>query len=85
MIEDIGVTHLGSQTIKRVPELGWQNSVTFRRNHEYYIRKWGSPVIGNEVFETPFNNPAFGLRIDPFERHAPYPGYNRIDREVVKL
>lgn len=85
LIEDIGVTHLGSSTIKAVRALARQNAETYRRNHEYYGRKWGSVVIGNEKYATPFNDPALGLKIEAGDRHAPYPGYDRTDREVVKL
>jgi GT2 family glycosyltransferase len=85
VLPDVGVTHLGSQTINRVPELETQNRETFRRNNEYYARKWGSLTIGQETYATPFNDPALGLKIDAKDRFAPYPGYDRTDREVVKL
>lgn len=84
-IEDVGVTHLGSQTIRRVPKLSGQNNETFALNNLYYSRKWGSLEIGKETYAVPFNDPAFGLRINAEDRHAPYPGYNRADREVVRL
>lgn len=65
------VRHVGSGTIHRDPELNRRNAATFTANRDYYIRKWGGPN-DHEVYDAPFNDPLFGLRIAPERRHHPY-------------
>jgi hypothetical protein len=67
-----------------VPELNAQNQVTFPRNEEYHMRKWGGGY-GHEVYRLPFNSENFGWQIAESQRHDPYPGYGRRDKEMVKL
>jgi GT2 family glycosyltransferase len=76
--------HGGSFSIAGDAALARQNEVTALRNVLYYRQKWGSKP-GYGVYEHPFNDPACGLRIAPGERHAPYPGYNRTDQEIVQI
>lgn len=53
--------HFGSRTIKSDVELWNKNSVTFPKNQQYFLDKWGHPVVGDvermkEVYyKTPFN------------------------------
>jgi GT2 family glycosyltransferase len=76
------VRHKGSGSINMNLELRELIHQTFSRNEQYYIRKWGGNC-GKETYLCPFNQ--FGLYIAPEERHAPYPGFNRIDQEIVTL
>ncbi len=82
---ETSVRHWRDSTVSWNPELRRQGAVTFPLNTEYYARKWGG-VPGDERFSRPFDDPRFGLRIAPEDRHAPYgPGYDRSDREAVVL
>ena len=74
------VHHAGSQSIFTSPQLMMQNRRTHQLNNEYYIRKYGG-CIGSEVYKTPFNG-KFGLKIEPENRNAPYPGHNRTDLDT---
>jgi GT2 family glycosyltransferase len=76
---DTEVVHAGSSAIFASEELRRQNAWTQALNMAYYARKWGGPA-GDERFSTPFGNPAFGLRIAPEDRPAPYgAGFDRDD------
>jgi GT2 family glycosyltransferase len=82
---DTAVLHGGSSAIFANQELALQNRITQSRNIEYYMRKWGGHA-GHEEFDTPFGNPAFGLRIASEERAEPYgPGYDRTDRNLIAV
>lgn len=48
------LTHERSSTIA-LPEYGEQNARTYPENVRYYRRKWGGPLRGGEVFNTPFD------------------------------
>lgn len=76
------VAHVGSGTIYRDPELNRRNHSTFTRNQAYYRRKWGG-ANDHEVHATPFDDPAFTVRIAPEDRHHPYgPEYDRENPEA---
>jgi hypothetical protein len=75
---DTNVIHGGSMTISRDEILSLENMSTQRRNGEYFRLKWDSESI-EDGYKRPFNNPAFGLKIEIEDRSAPYPGYNRKD------
>lgn len=76
------VAHVGSGTIQRDPELNARNHATFTRNQDYYRRKWGGSN-GQEVYDRPFNDPRFSLRIASELRHTPYgPPHDRTNPEV---
>ena len=82
---DTSVLHGGSSAIFASPQLALQNRITQAHNAAYYLHKWGGDA-GREQFDTPFDNPALGLRITPDERAEPYgPGYDRADRGVVAV
>ena len=82
---DTAVVHGGSSAIYADAALALQNRTTQLRNIAYYMRKWGGDA-GREHFDSPFGNPAFGLRIDPEDRAQPYgPGYDRTDRDIVAV
>jgi GT2 family glycosyltransferase len=82
---DTNVVHGGSSAIFTSQELALQNRITQGHNIAYYARKWGGDA-GSERFETPFGDPALGLRIAPEDRAAPYgPGYDRTDRHLVAV
>jgi len=81
---DTNVQHVGSSAINNDEMLSLQNLVTQRASGEYYVRKWGG-LNGQETFKLPFNDNRFTLYIDPEDRHNPYPGYNRIDRNIVAI
>jgi GT2 family glycosyltransferase len=56
--------HFGSRVIKSDRELWEKNKITFPKVQQYFLNKWGHPVV-NEVnemkkvyFPTPFNDPA---------------------------
>jgi len=74
------ILHAGSKSRSIVPIQ--QHEEQFERNKAYYLRKWGGEKE-YELFETPFNDPALGWKIRTNERNAPYPGYNRMDREAA--
>jgi GT2 family glycosyltransferase len=80
---DTNILHGGGESLGD-PALAAQNRVTYQRNREYFIRKWGE-VDGHCRFERPFDDPRFGLYIPPQEREAPYPGHNRQDHEIVQV
>jgi GT2 family glycosyltransferase len=82
--EDTYVQHMGSSTIGALPELHSQNNVTFHANHNYYCNKWGGSP-GSEEWRLPFNSENFDWKITEDQRHDPYVGYGRKDREIVKI
>ena len=82
---DTAVVHGGSSAIFANQALALQNRVTQSHNMDYYMRKWGGDA-GREKFDTPFGDPAFGLRIAPEERAEPYGRlYDRTDRHLVAV
>lgn len=83
-LKDTAVHHIGSATIKANQLLRQQNHTTHGENDKYWERKWGAKKP-NGKFMRPFNNANFTAYIDPKERHAPYPNYNRTDKGIVRL
>ena len=82
---DTAVVHGGSSAIFANQELALQNRITQSHNIAYYARKWGGHA-GHEVFDSPFGNPALGLRIAPEDRAEPYgPDHDRTDRNLVAV
>lgn len=77
---DTNLRHAGSGSLEQVDRNVHDDQ--FMRNQGYYFRKWGGEK-GYELYEQPFNNPAFGLKIAESDRRAPYPGYNRVEREAT--
>lgn len=75
VVEDTSAVHQGSKTSLTVPDGVVLAQQAYDRNQDYYIRKWGGTHHSGERFERPFDNPAFGLKIEPENRHDPYPGY----------
>ena len=59
--------HFGSRTIKSDSELWRNNTQTFPRNQEYFLKKWGHPIVGDAeemrklYYKTPYNEPNRGL------------------------
>lgn len=55
--------HFGSRTIKSDQELWQANGQTFPKNQQYFLEKWGHPVVGNVdqmrqlYYKTPYNEP----------------------------
>jgi len=55
--------HFGSRTIKSDTALWQENTKTFPQNQQYFLDKWGHPIVGDvnrmrEVyFKTPYNEP----------------------------
>ena len=47
-------THITSSTLHSCREFEEKNRVTFSKNFEYYIDKWGGPP-GRELYKTPFD------------------------------
>ncbi len=53
--------HYGSRTIKSDNEQWRKNSVTFPKNQQYFLSKWGHPVVGEpdemraKYYSTPYN------------------------------
>lgn len=47
--------HFGSATIKNNPEVARLNDVSFQKNRQRYIEKWGG-LPGDEKYITPFNS-----------------------------
>ncbi len=79
---DTHVRHSGSSAINSDELLALQNLKTQKLSGEYYVRKWGG-INEHEIYDTPFNNPDFTLRIGPEERHSPYgPGFDRDDKDM---
>lgn len=56
-LHDALFVHKGSQTLKNKKEhgLGAQHDQEFRRNQEYYVKKWGG-LPGKESYLNPYNN-----------------------------
>jgi len=81
---DTMVHHYGSATIQNDPVISKQNAMTHMENMKYYSRKWGG-INGQEVNIMPFNDNKFDHFISADDRHAPYPGYNRTDHDIVKV
>lgn len=81
---DTMVYHGGSSAINKDPILARQNIHTQSKSGQYYHAKWGGNPH-HENYKIPFNDKRFDLRIDPEVRRAPYPGYNREDREIVRF
>lgn len=77
------IVHQGSKSSVSVPGMVQYLSQFYNLNQAYYYRKWGGASIGHELYDVPFNNPAFSISIAPAVRHAPYPGYNRTDQHLV--
>lgn len=46
--------HYGSQTIHKDFDIASINNVTFSKNHQYFVKKWGG-IPDQEVYTTPFN------------------------------
>ncbi len=82
-VTDTYVIHQGSKSVYTVPGLLNQHHITLQANYEYYLSKWGERE--KEHLLTPFGDPSLGLRIAPEDRHAPYPGRNRVDLDIVKM
>lgn len=74
-VEDTSAVHQGSKTSLTVSDGVALAQQAYDRNQDYYIRKWGGTHHSGERFERPFDNPAFGLKIEYEDRHDPYPGY----------
>lgn len=83
-VTDTEIVHIGRTTVRTSSDLKPQQDVTMQANSQYYQRKWGG-IPGAEQYTIPFNNPQFGLKIDYAARHSPYPEYNRVDQEIVKI
>jgi GT2 family glycosyltransferase len=81
--EETRIVHGGSQSLSQ-PSVARQNSVTYARNRQYYQRKW-SGEGGAEQHVRPFGDPRFTYYIAPSARDAPYPGFNRSDRDIVLI
>lgn len=47
-------THLTSSTLHSSKQFEERNQVTFAKNFEYYVEKWGGPP-GRELYQSPFN------------------------------
>lgn len=86
-ITTTNLVHQGSKSRTVTPIAHDEQVRQFRLNRDYYIRKWGGTQMGDqgepETYVTPFNDPHLGLYIAPADRRAPYPGYNRVDQEIV--
>jgi GT2 family glycosyltransferase len=73
--EQTACVHYGSLSIMADPAVRMENDVWYRRNQQYWWRKWG---MGSD-YTTPFNAGG-SLYIDPAERNAPYgEGFDRED------
>lgn len=81
IVEDTTAVHAGSKTSVTVPGLLEQANGWFAANEAYYRRKWGRIHTEGELYSTPFNDPALGLKINPAQRHRPYG--KQYDREDV--
>lgn len=82
---DTMVYHGGSSSINHDPLLARQNIMTQHKNSQYVWAKWNSDSH-HGGYKTPFNNPDFGLKIEPEVRHTPYgPDYDRTDRYIVRF
>lgn len=79
------VKHGGSQSIKQEDaDLMAQHHLTFTRNKEYYLRKWGGEPHF-EKYDFPFGESGYGFMIAPEHRDKPYGEFfDRTDREIVK-
>lgn len=78
------VQHGGSASlVEEDAELMAQHHLTFTRNREYHVRKWGGEY-GEEVYANPFNQPELGCFIASDNRHSPYgEGFDRVDQGIV--
>lgn len=84
MVPDTMIHHIGSAAIRTDEQLRNQNYLTHGRNDQYWQRKWNCPK-GQHGFYHPFNDPTLHpWLIRKEDRHAPYPGYNRQDHDIVK-
>lgn len=81
MVRETYILHYGSASMHRVDAEAFTEA--FRRIQSYYVRKWGG-INNYELFQKPFNNPAFTLSIPFEERRTPYPGYDRTDYEELE-
>lgn len=72
-VQDTNAVHQGSKTSLVMPDGVALAQQAYDRNQAYYMKKWGG-LIGMERFTHPFDNPAFGLKIEPGIRHDPYLG-----------
>lgn len=84
-VGNTNIIHAGSKSRWSVPANNAQHETTFALNRQYYGRKWGCVDQGTETFTVPFNDARFGLKIAADDRHAPYPGYDRTDQEIVTI
>lgn len=77
------VIHAGSKTLTHVPgEADWLAGA-FENTKTYYLEKWGGDQK-LEIYPTPFNDPACGLRIDYADRADPYPAHRPMWLERVR-
>ncbi len=83
-VDDTDLVHQGSANINIIPDLMEQHHQTFTSNKAYYIRKWGGEP-GKERFTQPFNDLRFSTRIAISDCGHPYWGFEREDREIVKI
>jgi GT2 family glycosyltransferase len=84
IIPDTMIHHIGSAAIRSDDNLKNQNYLTHGLNDQYWQKKWGCNK-GEHGHYFPFNDPAFHpWFIGKERRHAPYPGYNRQDQDIVK-
>lgn len=79
IVEETTAVHAGSKTSVTVPGLLDQTNGWYNANEAYYRRKWGAIHTEGELYATPFNDPALGLKIEPSRRHRPYGVYDRED------
>jgi GT2 family glycosyltransferase len=84
-IPTTNLIHAGSKSRHALPANNAQHEQTFPRNRAYYGRKWGCADQGTETYTVPFHEARFTLKITAEDRHAPYPGFNRTDHEVVTV
>lgn len=82
----IGITHLGSQTTKRNPDIQAMCDIWVPKCAQYFYRKWGKGPC-EEVYVVPFDAyekdkpvPKFGLYM-PYEQPYFGPPYDRTDYE----
>ena len=84
LVANTMVHHKGSATIQASPQLRAQNHQTHGKNDEYWEGKWGAKKP-KAVYKYPFGKKELGLYISPENRHAPYPGFNRSDKGIVRF
>ena len=84
-IGETSIQHMGSQTLRKNERVLHQLEIAVPRNEQYMLRKWGG-TIEHYVYDKPFNDPRFDLKIQAENRFVPYPGYDRIDYdEIVRM